>query len=203
MPSLMEFLHAAERLKKEFRRAYKSDGSRETVAEHTWRVSLMTMTLSGTIEGIDRDKCVRMAIVHDLPEVYAGDAYRLDPEQQSGRHETEKAALGKLMKLIGVATSAEITTLWLEFEEGTTMEARLVRLIDRLEVLVQHNESDVSKWSETERQIQYGLAEKHADKYGFLVEFAREVDKETKRKMMQAGYRPRKISRATYENYYG
>ena len=59
MSSLMEFLHAAERLKNELRHAYKSNGSRETVAEHSWRLSLMTMALSGAIEGIDLDRVSR------------------------------------------------------------------------------------------------------------------------------------------------
>ncbi len=199
----MDFVHAAGRLKTELRRAYKSNGSQETVAEHSWRVSLIAMTLSGTIKEIDRDKCVKMAIVHDLPEVYAGDVYRLDREKQDGRHNSEKDALERLTKLVTRGVSKELTSLWLEFEEGTTREARLVRLIDRLEVLVQHNESDVSRWSETEKQIQYGLAEKHAEKYGFLLEFAREIDRETKRKLTRAGYHPRKVSQRTYDKYYG
>ncbi len=203
MSSAMEFVHAAGRLKTELRRAYKSNGSRETVAEHSWRLSLMTMTLSGTVEGVDRDKCIKMAIVHDLPEVYSGDVYRLDLERQVGRHDIEKDALERLTGLVTRAVSRELTSLWLEFEEGITKEARMVRLIDRLEVLVQHNESDVSKWSETEKQIQYGLAEKHAEKFGFLLEFAREIDRETKRKLTEAGYRPRKVGQRTYDKYYG
>ena len=203
MSSLMEFLHAAERLKNELRHAYKSNGSRETVAEHSWRLSLMTMALSGAIEGIDLDRCIKMAMIHDLPEAYAGDVYRLDPEKQAGRHDIEKAALQRLASMVAKTASQELTSLWFEFEEGKTREARLVRLIDRLEVLVQHNESDLSKWSDTERQIQYGLAEKHAEKYGFLTEFAREIDEETKRKLKEAGFNPEKISQETYDRYYG
>jgi putative hydrolases of HD superfamily len=203
MSSLMEFLHAAEKLKNEIRHAYKSNGSPETVAEHSWRLSLMSMVLSKDIKDIDRDKCLKMALIHDLPEIYAGDAYRLDLENQAGRHDKEKAALEKLVTLISKDSGREITSLWLEFEEGKTGEARLVRLIDRLEVLIQHNESDISKWSDLEKQIQYGLAEKHAVRYGYLHELAREIDEETRKKLTEAGYHPQKLEQETYDKYYG
>jgi putative hydrolases of HD superfamily len=203
MSSLMEFFHAVERLKIEVRRAYKSNGSLETVAEHSWRLCLMTMAMAATVSDIDCDRCLKMALIHDLPEIYAGDTYRLDLALQAGRHDKEKVALDKLLELIPGNTAAEISGLWFEFERGMTREARLVRLIDRLEVLVQHNESDVSQWSDLEKQIQYGLAEKHAVRYGFLLEFAREIDKETGEKLSTAGYHLQKLDQATYERYYG
>jgi putative hydrolases of HD superfamily len=203
MSSLMELFHAAERLKNELRHAYKSNGLPETVAEHSWRLCLMTMVLLETIEDIDRCKCLKMALIHDLPEIFAGDVYRLDLEKQAGRYDKEKAALDKLVKLMTKETAQEITSLWFEFEEGKTNESRMVRLIDRLEVLIQHNESDINKWSDLEKQIQYGLAEKHAERYGYLRELAHEIDKETKNKLTEAGYHPQKLDQETYNKYYG
>jgi putative hydrolases of HD superfamily len=199
----MEFLHFAERLKTELRRTYKSNGTHETVAEHSWRLCLMTSLFSETIDGINRDRCLKMALIHDLPEIFAGDAYRLDVKEQVNRREKEAASLEELVKLLPDDTAEEITGLWAEFEEGKTAEARLVRLLDRLEVLVQHNESDVSRWSDIEKQIQYGLAGKHSERYGFLHEFALEIDKETEKKLADAGYHPEKLDKETYDKYYG
>ena len=203
MSSLMEFFHACERLKNESRQTYKSNGTHETVAEHSWRLCLMVMVLSETVESIDRDKCIRMALIHDLPEVYAGDAYRLDVKAQAGRHATEQGALESLLRLVPEAAAEEIASLWLEFEEGKTREARLVRLVDRLEVLVQHNESEVHQWNDVERQIQYGLAGKHSERYGFLSDFASEIDQETKKKLGDAGYHTGLLDQDTYDKYYG
>ncbi len=203
MSSLMGFFHAVERLKTELRHAYKSSGSQESVAEHSWRLCLMTMVLSESIKDIDATKSIKMALVHDLPEVFAGDVWRLDLDRQKGRHESEKAALDKLTGLLPESPAQEITSLWLEFEEGITREARLVRLIDRLEVLVQHNEADISKWDNLEKEIQYGLAEKHAERYGFLHELASEIDAETWEKLTGAGERPEKLGKETYVKYYG
>jgi putative hydrolases of HD superfamily len=203
MASTMEFFHAAEKLKIEIRRACKSNGLPETVAEHSWRLCLMTLVLSENIDCIDRDKCLKMALIHDLPEALVGDAYRLDPEAQVGRHEIERKALTGLVKLLPGSSADEITALWLEFEKRQTREAKFVWLLDRLEVLIQHNESAVSNWSDLEKQVQYGLAEKHADRCGFLHEFALEIDEETRKKLIAAGYHPRKLDQATYDKYYG
>jgi putative hydrolases of HD superfamily len=203
MSSMMEFFHAAERLKIELRRARKSNGLTETVAEHSWRLCLMTLVLSENIVDLDRDKCLKMALIHDLPEALVGDAYRLDPEAQVGRHEIERNALAGLVILLPGSSADEIIALWLEFEKRQTREAKFVWLLDRLEVLIQHNESDVGYWSDLEKQIQYGLAEKHAERYGLLREFALEIDEETRKKLVVAGYQPRKLDQATYEKYYG
>jgi len=97
----------------------------------------------------------------------------------------------------------EIMSLWLEFEEMKTDEARLVNLIDRLEVLIQHNETDISNWNNLEKNIHYGLASRHARKYDYLSDFASEVDNETGEKMLKAGLKPEIISLQDYEKYYG
>jgi putative hydrolases of HD superfamily len=203
MSALMGFIHAAEKLKTELRRAYKSSGAQESVAEHSWRLCLMTLALSMTVEGIERDKCLRMALIHDLPEIYAGDVSRLDLAAQADRHDREQAALERLNTMVARDIAEELSRLWSEFEEGKSAEARLVRLLDRLEVLIQHNESDIATWSDLEKEIQYGLAEKHAERYGFLKELALEIDEETRLKLERAGIRARKVEQETYSRYYG
>jgi putative hydrolases of HD superfamily len=203
MSELMGFIHAAERLKTELRRAHKSSGAQESVAEHSWRLCLMTLALSRTIEGMEGDKCLRMALIHDLPEIYAGDVSRLDLPAHAERHDREQAALERLNTMVAPDVAEELSRLWSEFEEGNSAEARLVRLLDRLEVLIQHNESDIATWSDLEKEIQYGLAEKHAERYGFLKELALEIDEETRLKLERAGIRPRKVEQETYSRYYG
>jgi len=155
------------------------------------------------IADIDRDKCLKMALVHDLPEVFEGDAYRLDLNKQVDRHEREKGSLEKLIKILPENTGQEILDLWLEFEAAKTREARFVKLIDRLEVLIQHNEADISTWEELEKHLHYGLAAKHAEKYGFLHAFASEIDAETRLKLVKAGCKIHSVEQAEYEKYYG
>jgi len=203
MSALYDFLHNVEKLKNELRHSYTSGNRRESVAEHCWRLSLMILVLSENIPVIDKAKCLKMAVIHDLPEVFEGDSYRLDLDKQDGIFDREKAALVKLLHLLQASSGTEIMSLWLEFEAEKTAEARFVKLIDRLEVLIQHNESDISTWTDIEKSIHYGLAAKHAERYGYLADFAAEIDEETHQKLVKAGYLTQRVTQAEYEKYYG
>jgi len=203
MSKLYEFIHAAEKLKNELRHSYTSANRRESVAEHSWRLCLMVLVLGAKVTELDLNRCLKMALVHDLPEIFEGDSYRLDLDRQIGKHERETAALEKLIRLIPADTGKEIRELWLEFEEGKTADARFVRLIDRLEVLIQHNEAGTDTWAELEKRLHWGLAAKHAAKYGFLADFAAEIDEEARIKLINAGNEPHAIEQSEYLKYYG
>jgi len=203
MSEIYKFIHAAEKLKNELRHSYTSANRRESVAEHSWRFCLMVLILGKNIPDIDNEKCLKMALIHDLPEIFEGDSYRLDLEKQTGKQERETAALEKLLQLVPAYDGDEIRELWMEFEEGTTADARFVRLIDRLEVLVQHNEADLNTWADLEKRLHWGLAAKHAAKYGFLADFAAEIDEEARIKLLKAGNEPHAIEQSEYLKYYG
>src|SRR5271157_4903585 len=100
MSSLLEFIHAAEKLKSELRHSFKSSKLQENVAEHSWRVCLMILILSDRAENIDKNKCLKMALIHDLSEVFAGDTNRLDLSKQKGKYRREKVSIHKLVKLL-------------------------------------------------------------------------------------------------------
>ena len=69
LDGVLAFLRAAERLKTVRRSGWTSEGERESVAEHTWRVCLMAMLVAREFPGIDFGRLIRMCIVHDLGEV--------------------------------------------------------------------------------------------------------------------------------------
>jgi putative hydrolase of HD superfamily len=202
MSNLYKFIRAAEKLKTELRHSYSSQGRRESVAEHSWRLCLMVEVLAEETKGLFLDKCLKMALIHDLPEIIAGDSYQLDLIKNAGKYEREKTAISYLTGLLVENTSGEIMDLWLEFEEGKTPESRFVRLLDRLEVLIQHNEADISTWTKEEKQLHYGLAAMHAERWGFLRDFATEIDEETKEKLLKAGIEPYKVTNEQYRKYY-
>lgn len=202
MSNIYSFFHAAERLKNELRHSYTSEGRKESVAEHSWRMCLMAEVLSSGIRGLFRDKCLKIALIHDLPEIIAGDSYQLDLIKKVGKYEREKDAILKLAHFLPEDAGKEVIDLWLEFEQGETQEARFVRLLDRLEVLIQHNEADISTWTQEEKDIHYGMAAMHAARWGYLADFAAEIDEETKKKMIQAGIEPKKVTGEQYKKYY-
>jgi putative hydrolase of HD superfamily len=105
----------------------------ESVAEHSFAVTVLALWLAEAyFPDLDREKVLRMALLHDFGEVYAGDIIPNDgvsPEEKQRRE--EQSAIDVFAKLPG----GEIyTQLWREFETGVSLEARFVRQIDRLEM---------------------------------------------------------------------
>jgi putative hydrolase of HD superfamily len=108
----------------------------ESVAEHIFGVAMLAwFATDAGFPGLDRDRLIRLALVHDLGEIYTGDVIPADamPAEEKQRREREsvQAVLGKLPQ------GEEILALWEEYENGETQEARLVRDFDRLEMALQ------------------------------------------------------------------
>ena len=70
---LLQVLHTAEKLKDTTRHCDTSGGRRESVAEHSWRLTLMAFFLRDEFPALDMDKVLRMCLVHDLGECFTGD----------------------------------------------------------------------------------------------------------------------------------
>ena len=70
---LIEVLSVAERLKDAVRHSYTSGGRRESVAEHSWRITLMAYFVSDEFPEADLLKIMKMCLIHDLGEAFTGD----------------------------------------------------------------------------------------------------------------------------------
>ena len=70
---LINFLDIAEKMKCNTRHSWTSTNRKESVAEHSWRLSLMALLLEKEIEGVDFQKIIKMCIIHDLGEAITGD----------------------------------------------------------------------------------------------------------------------------------
>ena len=70
---LIEVLSVAERLKDAVRHCYTSGGRRESVAEHSWRITLMAYFVSDEFPEADLLKIMKMCLIHDLGEAFTGD----------------------------------------------------------------------------------------------------------------------------------
>ena len=73
----LEILHTAETLKDTLRHCTTSNRRTESVAEHSWRASLMALLLREEFPELDTDRVIKMCIVHDLGECFTGDILRL------------------------------------------------------------------------------------------------------------------------------
>ena len=106
----------------------------ESVADHSFRCAFMAMVL-GDILDVDSERLIKMALIHDIAEVVAGDITPHDGVTREEKSRIEERGLEELLK--GIKNSDHYIDLWREYEEGESMEARLVQNIDRLEMAMQ------------------------------------------------------------------
>jgi 5'-deoxynucleotidase YfbR-like HD superfamily hydrolase len=73
LPGILEFLRSAERLKTTLRSAHTSTGQAESVAEHSWRLSLMALLFRDALPDINLGRLLSLCVIHDLGEALSGD----------------------------------------------------------------------------------------------------------------------------------
>ena len=135
---LLDFFLATDQLKMIARENRVLDGSRhETVAEHSWHVTLLAMTLAHAAPPeTDIDHVVNLLTVHDLVEVYAGDTviwWEVDAAEVDAR---ERAAAEKLFAQLPDDARPQFEKLNAEFMAQETVEARFARALDALHPLL-------------------------------------------------------------------
>ena len=136
---LLEILHTAERLKDVTRHSYTSGGRHESVAEHSWRITLMAFLLRDEFPELDMDKVLRMCLIHDLGECFTGDIPAFDKTADDSAREEE--LLGAWVAQLPQPVRGEMAELYAEMEALGTQEARVYKCLDKLEAVIQHNES--------------------------------------------------------------
>ncbi|MBR6102316.1 MAG: HD domain-containing protein [Ruminococcus sp.] len=177
----LEILHMAERLKDTPRHCTTSLGRRESVAEHSWRVSLMALLLRREFPEADIDRVTAMAIVHDLGECFTGDIptfVKTDTDRK-----TEEDLLDNWVASLPPEVSSELAGLFSELAEQNTLESKLCKALDKLEALIQHNESPLETWSENEYELNKTYAFDTAAFSQWLTDLRKEILADTLKKM--------------------
>jgi putative hydrolase of HD superfamily len=134
----LAFIAEADKLKTILRASpLAAADRRENDAEHSWHLALMVVLLAEYAnEPIDVGHAVKLVVIHDLVEIYAGDSPVFDAASRLDQREREEAAADRLFPVLPDDQAREMRELWDEFEAGQTPEARFCKAIDRLEPMV-------------------------------------------------------------------
>ncbi len=133
-----------------FWRDYPQPDRYESVADHSWRLAMLVLMFNDRfIRKIDLGKALKLALVHDLPEVIAGDdspvgedgtgenTHAFNLEKKQARFIREKAAAETLFGKLPTEIGRQFLDLWLEYEDQNTFESRLVKSLDKIEATLQ------------------------------------------------------------------
>ncbi|KAK7091801.1 5'-deoxynucleotidase HDDC2-like [Littorina saxatilis] len=133
---LFEYMTLIGKLKRVKRTGWVCKGvtDPESVSDHMYRVA---MTAFLAPPPLNTDKCVKMALVHDMAECIVGDLTPHDKVSKEEKHRKEEEATKRMCSLVGEPLGPQLFSLWLEYERQETAESRFVKDLDRLEMVVQ------------------------------------------------------------------
>ena len=140
LPGILYFLKHTEMLKNTLRSAWTSQGRKESVAEHTWRLSLMALIFEEAYPEIDHLKLMKMCLIHDLGEIIGGDIPAIEQDPNLDKSIQEKEDLLILLKPLPQRLQLQILSLWEEYDQGVSPEAKMAKALDKLETIMQHNQ---------------------------------------------------------------
>lgn len=140
----IDFLGVIEKLKCNTRHSWTSSGRRESVAEHTWRLSVMAMLCADEYPELDINKVIKMCLIHDFGEAITGDIPSFNKTEEN--EEAELEAIKKILSMLPEDTSKELGALFDEMNAMESGEAKLFKALDNMEAVVSHNEADISSW---------------------------------------------------------
>ena len=153
---MIEFLGMIEKLKCNTRHSWTSSGRRESVAEHSWRLSIMALLCADEYPELDMQRVLKMCLIHDFGEAVTGDVpsfYKTEEDEKK-----EGKAIRTLLSTLPQDLCAEWTALFDEMNELSTPEAKLFKALDNMEAVISHNEAPLSTWIplEYEENLVYG-----------------------------------------------
>ena len=186
---VLGMLQIAERLKDTTRHCTTSHGRPESVAEHSWMLTLSAFFLQDALRSefpeLDVGKILEMCLIHDLGEAFTGDIPVFN--KTSADEETEEQLLFRWVESLSEPMRSRMRELYQEMAERTTPEARIYKALDGMEALIQHNLSPIETWTEGEYALNMTYGD---DRVGFsrvLTALRQAVREDTIEKIRAAG----------------
>jgi putative hydrolase of HD superfamily len=150
--NVLEFGKVVGKLKKIKRTGWVRSGvsEPESVAEHELRLATLALVTAHDLN-VNQEKIVRMALIHDIAEAEVGDIV-IDRggivRGSSEKHLKERQAIEYIFG--GLNDSDELIALWDEYEHQESKEAKILKQLDRLEMVMSalEYEETINKSSE-------------------------------------------------------
>ena len=185
--SRLDFLRKAERLKDTLRSAYTTSGRTESVAEHTWRLTLLVITFADELPDVDLLKLLKICILHDLGEAVDGDIPAPLQSSTPSKSAKERMDFLSLVETLPDEVKSEFVSLWDEYEEGESPEARVAKALDKLETILQHNQGRNPDGFDYGFNLEYGKT--YTDRVPIASAIRELLDVQTRAKASQCAHR--------------
>ncbi|MBK4716319.1 MULTISPECIES: HD domain-containing protein [Tenebrionibacter/Tenebrionicola group] len=150
LEQVVAFLMELDKLKRVERRTRIIGNSRyENSAEHSWHFAMAALSLKPFAPaGVDITRVVKMALLHDIVEIDAGDVMVYDLAQREAISQEEALAAQRLFSILPEPQASEFLQLWREYEAADSDDARFAGAIDRVLPVLQNLHNEGKSWLE-------------------------------------------------------
>ena len=156
---ILTFLRRSKSLESVERYNSSLRAHKNTVAEHSWRLGLMALVIGTECKArVDINRAVSLALLHDLAEAKTGDIDAYD--QPAGGKEllkqksaSEESAMREMTD--DLPFGDWIYSMWREYEDQETVEAKFVKALDRIEGFLHIAEAGVEAYIPKEFHADY------------------------------------------------
>jgi putative hydrolases of HD superfamily len=150
MQQIVGFILEIDRLKGVTRKTRPLGLDRyENSAEHSWQLALLAAAMSHlAAEPVDINRVVMMLLVHDLGEIDTGDTMVYVEDGWAERKAAELAAVTRMFGRLEEPQRSQFLTLWREFEDAQTAEARFAHAVDRAMPVILNLANNGQSWRE-------------------------------------------------------
>ena len=192
---IVDVLSLAENLKTEMRHSWLSNGRQESVAEHTWMMSVAAVLMAPHLQHpVDLGQTLKLIALHDIAEAITGD---IPCFEESARKNTKVAdeaeAMETMQRMLPAASGQMLLELWREYEDCETQEAKFARALDKLEVQHQHNLADLQTWTEQEFGLVYTKMDRECAHDTALMTLLTVIRSRAEKKMEHSGVDPTQV----------
>ncbi|MBO4460022.1 MAG: HD domain-containing protein [Clostridiales bacterium] len=144
----LKFTAEIDKMTSVYRRTMLISGERtENDAEHSWHIAVMALLFKEyCVEEPDVSRAIKMCVVHDLIEIYAGDTFAYDTKANESKADREEEAADKLFSQLPAEQGEEIRSLWEEFDAMETTDAKYAACLDRLQPFLHNTLTEGHTW---------------------------------------------------------
>jgi putative hydrolases of HD superfamily len=130
---IIEFILELDKLKMVTRKSRPLGLERfENSAEHSWQIALLAASMTSfAVKPVDINRVIGMLLVHDIGEIDTGDTIVYAEDGWEEIKEAEKAAVSRIFGILPEPQQSQFMSLWMEFEQVETEEARFAHALDR------------------------------------------------------------------------
>ncbi len=150
MQHIVDFILELDKLKSVTRKTKPTGLDRyENSAEHSWQIALLAASMAEYAhQPVDVDRVVQMLLIHDLGEVDTGDTIFYAEEGLSERKAAERVCVTRIFGHLPAPQRERFLSLWQEFEDNQTPEARFAHSADRAMPVILNLNNDMQSWRE-------------------------------------------------------